>query len=134
MPLGLDLTAAADGILRIAATAMSYAVKGVTTERGLDGAGDRQVPLPPHHHRLNPIVCQRARELGDLRENAEYAAAKERQRLVEAREVKVGALIEGMRVVDGVKPGEHVIVDGLQRAFPGAPVTPPPGCVPEPHM
>ena len=31
--------AAADGILRIAATAMSYAVKGVTTERGLD-AGD----------------------------------------------------------------------------------------------
>jgi len=35
-PLGLMLTEAADGILRIAATAMSYAVKGVTTERGLD--------------------------------------------------------------------------------------------------
>ena len=35
-PLGLDVTTAADGILRIAATAMSYAVKGVTTERGLD--------------------------------------------------------------------------------------------------
>src|SRR5262249_30500278 len=35
-PLGMDATAAADGILRIAATAMSYAVKGVTTERGLD--------------------------------------------------------------------------------------------------
>jgi N-methylhydantoinase A len=35
-PLGLDVTAAADGILRIATTAMSYAVKGVTTERGLD--------------------------------------------------------------------------------------------------
>jgi N-methylhydantoinase A len=35
-PLDLDLTAAADGILRIATTAMSYAVKGVTTERGLD--------------------------------------------------------------------------------------------------
>ena len=38
-PLGMSLTAAADGILRIAATAMSYAVKAVTTERGLD-AGD----------------------------------------------------------------------------------------------
>jgi N-methylhydantoinase A len=38
-PLGMDTTAAADGILRIAATAMSYAVKGVTTGRGLD-AGD----------------------------------------------------------------------------------------------
>ncbi len=34
--LHLDETATADGILRIAATAMSYAVKGVTTERGLD--------------------------------------------------------------------------------------------------
>jgi N-methylhydantoinase A len=38
-PLGMSAVAAADGILRIAATAMSYAVKGVTTERGLD-AGD----------------------------------------------------------------------------------------------
>ena len=38
-PLGMDATAVADGILRIAATAMSYAVKGVTTERGFD-AGD----------------------------------------------------------------------------------------------
>jgi N-methylhydantoinase A len=38
-PLGLELTRAADGVLQIATTAMSYAVKGVTTERGLD-AGD----------------------------------------------------------------------------------------------
>lgn len=35
-PLNLDTVQAAEGILRIAATAMSYAVKGVTTERGLD--------------------------------------------------------------------------------------------------
>jgi N-methylhydantoinase A len=35
-PLGLDATAAADGILRIAVTQMSHAVKAVTTERGLD--------------------------------------------------------------------------------------------------
>lgn len=32
-----------------------------------------------------PKEIKRARELGDLRENAEYAAAKERQRFVEAR-------------------------------------------------
>ena len=35
-PLGLDVTRAADGILRIAVTQMSHAVKAVTTERGLD--------------------------------------------------------------------------------------------------
>jgi RND family efflux transporter MFP subunit len=44
--------------------------------------------------------------------------------IVEPREVKTAALIDGMRVVTGVKPGENIIVDGLQRAFPGAPVTP----------
>jgi len=37
-PLGLDLTAAAEGILRIATTKMSHVVRGVTTERGLDAA------------------------------------------------------------------------------------------------
>ncbi|HWI35198.1 MAG TPA: hydantoinase/oxoprolinase family protein, partial [Burkholderiales bacterium] len=37
-PLGLSITEAAAGILRIAVSAMSYAVKGVSTERGLDAA------------------------------------------------------------------------------------------------
>ncbi|NML17920.1 efflux RND transporter periplasmic adaptor subunit [Azohydromonas caseinilytica] len=44
--------------------------------------------------------------------------------VVQLREVQPGALIDGMRVVQGVQPGELVIVDGLQRAQPGAPVTP----------
>jgi RND family efflux transporter MFP subunit len=44
--------------------------------------------------------------------------------IVTPREVKLGALTDGMRVVSGVKPGELIIVDGLLRAFPGAPVTP----------
>ena len=37
-PLGISTIEAAEGILRIAATSMSYAVKGVSTERGLDAA------------------------------------------------------------------------------------------------
>jgi RND family efflux transporter MFP subunit len=45
-------------------------------------------------------------------------------RVVQAREVKLGALVDGMRVVSGVAPGEQVVVEGLQRATPGAPVTP----------
>lgn len=44
--------------------------------------------------------------------------------IVQPREVKPGALIDGLRVVEGLKAGELVIVDGLQRANPGAPVTP----------
>ncbi|MDP3841681.1 MAG: efflux RND transporter periplasmic adaptor subunit [Oxalobacteraceae bacterium] len=43
---------------------------------------------------------------------------------VEPREVKTAALLDGMRVVTGVKAGEKIIVDGLQRAIPGAPVAP----------
>lgn len=37
-PLGLSPETAAEGIIRIAVTKMSYAVKGVSTERGLDAA------------------------------------------------------------------------------------------------
>ncbi len=41
------------------------------------------------------------------------------------REVKPGALFEGMRVVQGgVTPGDNVVVDGLQRVMPGVPVAP----------
>lgn len=45
------------------------------------------------------------------------------------REVKPGALFGGMRVVTGgekggVKAGENVVVDGLQRVIPGMPVAP----------
>ena len=41
------------------------------------------------------------------------------------REVKLGALVDGMRVVrDGLKPGELVVVNGLQRVRPGTPVAP----------
>jgi N-methylhydantoinase A len=60
-PLGLSVTAAADGILRIAVTAMSYAVKGVTTERGLD-AGDFALVA---YGGAGPLhATQVARELG----------------------------------------------------------------------
>lgn len=42
------------------------------------------------------------------------------------RVVRLGALQDGMRVVlgDAVKPGENVVVEGLQRIMPGVPVQP----------
>jgi hypothetical protein len=44
---------------------------------------------------------------------------------VQYRPVKLGPIIDGLRVVtDGLKAGENVVVSGLQRVRPGAPVTP----------
>lgn len=41
------------------------------------------------------------------------------------REVRLGVLLDGMRVVtSGLKPGEQVVVNGLQRVRPGAPLAP----------
>jgi N-methylhydantoinase A len=60
-PLGMDVVAAANGILRIAATAMSYAVKGVTTERGLD-VGDFTLVAYGGAGPLHAVLV--ARELG----------------------------------------------------------------------
>jgi multidrug efflux system membrane fusion protein len=41
------------------------------------------------------------------------------------REVRIGRLADGLRVVEsGLKPGEVIVVNGLQRARPGSPVTP----------
>src|SRR5262244_3618499 len=59
--LRLDVMTAADGILRIAATTMSYAVKGVTTERGLD-VGDFALVAYGGAGPLHAV--QVARELG----------------------------------------------------------------------
>jgi multidrug efflux system membrane fusion protein len=42
----------------------------------------------------------------------------------EYRPVKLGPAIDGLRVVrDGLKPGEKIVVNGLQRVRPGAPVS-----------
>jgi len=41
------------------------------------------------------------------------------------REVKIGRMADGLRVIEeGLKPGELIVVNGLQRVRPGSPVTP----------
>ena len=69
-PLGLDLIAAADGILRIAITKMSHMVRWVTTERGLDaadftlvaygGAGPLHAAMVARELRIARVVVPRA--------------------------------------------------------------------------
>jgi len=55
------------------------------------------------------------------------------QNKVAARPVESGPLIGALRVIrSGVRPNERVIIDGVQRAQPGQPVTPSAGRIPQP--
>jgi RND family efflux transporter MFP subunit len=54
---------------------------------------------------------------------------------VVSRPVRLGALHEGLReITDGLKPGERVIVSGLQQVRPGATVEPKPVPMPAPEV
>jgi len=69
-PLGLDVIAAADGIVRIAVTQMANVVKRVTTERGLDvrdfaiiaygGAGPLHATLVARELKIGRLIIPRA--------------------------------------------------------------------------
>jgi N-methylhydantoinase A len=69
-PLDMSMRAAADGILRIATTSMSYAVKSVSTQRGLDaaaftliaygGAGPLHAAAIAHEIGMERVIVPRA--------------------------------------------------------------------------
>jgi RND family efflux transporter MFP subunit len=68
------------------------------------------------------LVTERA--LG-LDQGGRYLLVVNNENKVEQRHVKIGALRDGMRVIeDGLKPKDSVVVKGIQRAIPGAKVTP----------
>jgi RND family efflux transporter MFP subunit len=54
------------------------------------------------------------------------------QHTVEYRQVALGPIIDGLRVIrDGLKPGEWVVVNGVQRVRAGAQVDPQPQAIPQ---
>lgn len=58
-------------------------------------------------------------------QNQKFVLVLGAENKVEYRPVKIGRLIENLRVVtEGLKPGERIVVNGLQRVRPGMPVTP----------
>jgi len=69
-PLGLETTAAAEGILRVATTKMAHVVRWVTTERGLDaadfvlvaygGAGPLHAAMVARELRIAQVIIPRA--------------------------------------------------------------------------
>jgi membrane fusion protein (multidrug efflux system) len=49
------------------------------------------------------------------------------ENVVEKKSIRMGRLVDGLRVIeDGLQPDERVVVNGLQRARPGAKVDPQP--------
>jgi multidrug efflux system membrane fusion protein len=54
-----------------------------------------------------------------------FVMVVDKQNHVQYREVQLGAVQDGLRVItSGLKPGERIVVNGLQRVRPGDPVDP----------
>jgi RND family efflux transporter MFP subunit len=79
-----------------------------------------RVSLGPPKPRL--LVEQRA--LGSD-QRGDFVLVVNEKNTVEYRPVELGTATDGMRVIEkGINPGEWIVVNGLQRARPGATVTP----------
>lgn len=58
-------------------------------------------------------------------QNVKYAFVVGAENKIDYRALKLGPLIDGMRVVrEGLQPGETIVVNGLQRVRPGATIDP----------
>jgi RND family efflux transporter MFP subunit len=95
--------------------------------------------VPNDEHLLFPGAFIRVRVPGSTNENAvlvresaigtdlggKYVFVVDDQNIVEHRPVRLGSLEGGWRVIEeGLRPDERYILNGLQRARPGLPVTP----------
>ena len=78
------------------------------------------MPIGKPHKAL--LVTDRALDT-DQGQKVVYVVDKENE--VVSRPVRLGALHDGLReIADGLKPGERVIVNGLQQVRPGMTVEP----------
>lgn len=92
-----------------------------------------------HDHRFTPGLFARVKLVGSAQYDAllindsaigtdqsvKYVLAVDAGNKVEYRPVKLGPVVDGLRVVrEGLAPGESIVVNGLQRVRPGMPVTP----------
>lgn len=58
-------------------------------------------------------------------QNRKFVFVVGKDNKAEYRPVTLGQQVDGLRIVrDGLKPGEKIVVNGLQRVKPGAPITP----------
>jgi RND family efflux transporter MFP subunit len=79
-----------------------------------------RVPLGRPHSAL--LIADRAIDSDQAQKIVFVVGANDQ---VEKRDVRLGQMHHGLReIIGGVKPGERVIVDGIQRVRPGATVVP----------
>jgi multidrug efflux system membrane fusion protein len=80
-----------------------------------------QLSGDPHAKKSAAVIAERA--IG-TDQNRKFVYVVKADGTAEYRTVTLGPVVDGMRVVrDGLKPGEKIVVNGLQRVRPGAPVT-----------
>ena len=84
--------------------------KQVLTKEGLAKLEDKLTKLM-EERKKTAVQIREAREFGDLAENAEYAAARDRQALVESQIAEVEARIKDSEVVEGTNhDNSHVTI------------------------
>jgi multidrug efflux system membrane fusion protein len=80
-----------------------------------------QLSGDPHAKTMAAVISERA--IG-TDQNRKFVYVVKADNTAEYRSVTLGPMADGMRVVrEGLKPGEKIVVNGLQRVHPGAPVT-----------
>jgi len=58
-------------------------------------------------------------------QNQKFVLVVSEDKTLSYRPVKIGRVVQGLRVVlDGLKPGETIVVNGIQRVRPGMPISP----------
>jgi RND family efflux transporter MFP subunit len=81
-----------------------------------------RIKLVGSEHRPTPLIQDRA--IG-TDQDKKFVLVLKPDSTVDYRPVQVGRLVDGLRIVEsGLKPGEQIVINGLQRARPGTKVTP----------
>ncbi len=77
----------------------------------------------PLEERVNALLVPELRLGAD--QGGSYVLVVNQQEVVERRAVTPGMVIDGMRVIEGyLRPDDRIVINGLQRARPGARVSP----------
>lgn len=86
-------------LIKAGGAIMSESKKNILTYEGLKQLEDELQDLKLNRRKEVAVKIKEARELGDLSENAEYDAAKEEQRDIEARIEEIDKILKNAEVV-----------------------------------